>query len=115
MLIELIASFDVFGRKLTAHILFPKVSMKQIRKILVLVLIAIKARMVFGSSIILTDIYGMNEIFLTDGNANDRDPNWSPDEQWVVFASDRNEGDDLYIVSDIGDKLANLTQSPSRY
>jgi Tol biopolymer transport system component len=66
-----------------------------------------------GSSIILTDAYGMNELTLANGSTNNRNPAWSPDGQWIVFASDRDGGNDLYIISAIGDELANLTQNPS--
>ena len=66
-----------------------------------------------ASSIMLTDAYGMNDFPLANGSANNRHPAWSPDGQWIVFVSDRDGGDDLYIISAIGYELANLTQSPA--
>ena len=41
-----------------------------------------------------------------------REPSWSQDGQWIVFASTQDGGADLYLVRPDGTELTRLTDSP---
>lgn len=49
---------------------------------------------------------------LTAGTWNDRDPVWSPDGTRIAFASDRQQGWDLYILNIITGDITRVTDTP---
>lgn len=55
-----------------------------------------------------------------DPNTWDHSPRWSPDDQWILFLSDRDDrtydkltDDDLYLVKVNGSEIINLTNHPA--
>lgn len=52
---------------------------------------------------------GSGQRALTDGSANDQVANWSPDGQQIVFFSDRNGNNDIFIMDANGDNIRQLT------
>ena len=63
-----------------------------------------------------TDIYllspdGQTLTNLTESQARDYHPSWSPDGRQLVFTSDRDGNNELYIMNANGDELRNLTNS----
>jgi Tol biopolymer transport system component len=55
---------------------------------------------------------GRTSTQLTDSNM-DYAPCWSPDGQWVLFTSQRDENEELYIIGLDGQNLTNLTNMPA--
>jgi TolB protein len=60
------------------------------------------------------DIYvmqadGSNQTRLTDDPADDRDPVWSPDGQWIAFISLRDGVSELYVMRADGSAQTRLT------
>jgi Tol biopolymer transport system component len=49
---------------------------------------------------------------ITDSNL-DNQASWSPDNQWILFTSTRDENSEIYIVSPDGQTLTNLTNFPA--
>lgn len=43
---------------------------------------------------------------------NDKNPTWSPDGQWIAFASDRDRNWEIYKIKVDGTELTNLTNNP---
>lgn len=81
-----------------------------------------------GSGIVFTWFYqrGTNEIFfaplndrgatnikLTKGNGN-KEPSFSPDGNWIVFTSTREQNPDIYLMTANGANEVNLTHNPAR-
>ena len=48
---------------------------------------------------------------LTDSEATDADPAWSPDGRRIAFASDRDGGSNIYVMNADGSGVARLTDS----
>jgi TolB protein len=66
-----------------------------------------------GTGLRLTPIAGGKSIELSDGQASDRNPVWSPDGNFVVFVSDHDGGDlELYRIGRDGQGRARLTERP---
>jgi TolB protein len=49
---------------------------------------------------------------LTNHDAEDIQPDWSPDSQKIAFVSDRAEGDDIFVIGADGKNLKRLTNVP---
>ncbi len=49
---------------------------------------------------------------LTQNPAQDTQPAWSPDGQWVAFLSDRTGKNEVYVIHVAGSRLTQLTNSP---
>lgn len=64
--------------------------------------------------IYVMDADGSNLRNLTDNNANDFAPAWSPDGQFIAFHSDRNGTEDIYVMDADGGNLRNLTSDDNR-
>jgi TolB protein len=81
-----------------------------------------------GTAIVFTWFYqrGTNEIFiapikdrgavnikLTESNGN-KEPSFSPDGNWIVFTSTREQNPEIYLMAANGANEENLTQNPAR-
>ncbi len=55
---------------------------------------------------------GANPIKLTNSLGN-KDPEFSPDGQWIAFTSTRDQDPEVYLMTANGSNESNLTQSPS--
>jgi serine/threonine protein kinase len=81
-----------------------------------------------GSGIVFTWFYqrGTNEIFfapfndrgatyikLTDGNGN-KEPSISPDGNWIIFTSTREQNPEIYLMTANGANEVNITHNPAR-
>jgi Tol biopolymer transport system component len=51
---------------------------------------------------------------LTNDVFNNNFPDWSADNQWVAFTSDRDGNEDIYIMMADGSKLKRITDDPGR-
>lgn len=58
------------------------------------------------------DGQGTPERWLTRGSANDRQPVYSPDGEWIAFSSERSGTLDVWVVSRTTGALRRLTDSP---
>ncbi|RPJ47368.1 MAG: hypothetical protein EHM21_08210, partial [Chloroflexi bacterium] len=56
---------------------------------------------------------GSQPVNLTDNPAQDTDPAWSPDGEWLAFLSDRNEKPELYVTNITGSRVVQLTHAPN--
>ncbi|WP_394825484.1 hypothetical protein [Pendulispora albinea] len=56
---------------------------------------------------------GRGLVRLTDGRGNDRQPNWSPAGDRILFQSNRRGNFDIYTIDPNGRSLENVTQSPA--
>jgi Tol biopolymer transport system component/predicted Ser/Thr protein kinase len=56
---------------------------------------------------------GLDPIALTNSLGN-KEPAFSPDGQWVVFTSTRDQNPEIYIMTNNGSGQKNLTQNPGR-
>jgi serine/threonine protein kinase len=54
---------------------------------------------------------GSNVTQLTDNDANDSDPSWSPNGESIVFQSDSDGDFDIYVMAADGSDLVNLTEN----
>lgn len=64
--------------------------------------------------IFVKDLTTGAEVNVTQNEATDTNPHWSPSGEWIVFASNRNGPFDLYMVRADGSGLRQLTNSGSR-
>jgi len=63
--------------------------------------------------VFLSNADGTGEHALLQPAADDYDPTWSPDGQWIAFTSERDGSADLYRVKPDGTSLERLTDSPA--
>ena len=63
--------------------------------------------------IVLVPLGGSPARALSADPADDRDPAWSPDGNWVAFASDRSGDYEIYVVDRKGERLRRLTHDPA--
>ncbi len=63
--------------------------------------------------ILVEDADGTNAVNLTNHPADDRDPVWSPDGEFIAFVSDRDGNQEIYIMRADGSDLTNLTNNPA--
>lgn len=61
--------------------------------------------------IYVIDVDGGNLSRITNDDAADTTPTWSPDGQWIAFASDRDGDFEIYIVQSDGTGLRQLTDN----
>ena len=57
----------------------------------------------------LTNDEGTNEVKLTNGNALNSSPCWSPDNEKIAFVSNRDGSEDIYIMYSDGSKPTRIT------
>jgi Tol biopolymer transport system component len=65
----------------------------------------------FNLEIIASKLDGSDMVNLSRNAANDTDPAWSPDGQYIAFASDRGAGYDIYIMRKDGSDVRRLTSN----
>lgn len=62
------------------------------------------------------DIYLLNpgsaSVNLTDNPAQDTDPAWSPDGEWLAFLSDRTQKSEVFVTNITGSRVVQLTAEP---
>lgn len=63
------------------------------------------------AKIFVLDHDGVRQI--THGPGNDRNPKWSPDGKQIVFSSDRDGNEEIYVIGADGNGLRRLTDHPS--
>lgn len=63
--------------------------------------------------IVIVPLVGPRARPLAADPADDRDPVWSPDGNWVAFASNRSGDYELYVVDRKGQRLRRLTHDPA--
>ncbi len=56
---------------------------------------------------------GLDPISLTSSLGN-KEPSFSPNDQWIVFTSTRDQNPEIYIMTNSGSGQTNLTQNPGR-
>ena len=56
---------------------------------------------------------GSDPLRLTDGQANDTSPVWSPDGRRIVFVSDRDGNREVYVMNADGNEQLNLSNHPA--
>jgi Tol biopolymer transport system component len=59
------------------------------------------------------DIYGQNQVRLTNDSYFDDHPVWSPDGSKIAFTSYRNENGDIYIIDPLNGTITQITNDPS--
>jgi dipeptidyl aminopeptidase/acylaminoacyl peptidase len=67
----------------------------------------------YVNQVFLCNIDGTNTIQLTQGDRNNSNPKWSPDGSKVVFISNRDGRNNLYIISSSGGDAEKITDSKS--
>lgn len=56
---------------------------------------------------------GTNQVRLTNNPARDANPSWSPDGKRIVFWSDRDGNNEIYIMNADGSDAVRLTDNPA--
>lgn len=59
-----------------------------------------------------TDGSGVKQ--LTHNTADDQDPEWSPDGEFITFGSDREGDSEIYIMRSDGSSQTRITNNPAR-
>jgi TolB protein len=67
-----------------------------------------------GAEVIVLDLASGQEVNVSNSEADDRGPVWSPDGEWLAFTSDRDEDEEIYAVRADGSGLTRLTHSPGQ-
>jgi Tol biopolymer transport system component len=65
-----------------------------------------------GTEIYVLDLASGQEVNVSNSEADDQGPVWSPDGRWLAFTSDRDDDQEVYAVRADGTELTRLTTSP---
>jgi dipeptidyl aminopeptidase/acylaminoacyl peptidase len=65
-----------------------------------------------GAEVYVLDLASGREVNVSNHEADDTGPVWSPDGQWLAFTSDRDDDEEVYAVRADGSGLTRLTNSP---
>jgi TolB protein len=65
---------------------------------------------VLGEEVFVMDSTGSNAIRLTDNERNDRNPSWSPNGDWIVWASITEDGSEIWIMRSDGRDKRSLVE-----
>ena len=63
--------------------------------------------------IYVMNVDGTNPIRLTNNDASDYQPIWSPDGKMILFTSERDGNEEVYMMNVDGSDPVNLTDNPS--
>src|SRR5207302_8802971 len=66
----------------------------------------------YTAAIWLIDADGANAVQLTAGSKRDSSPRWSPDGSRIAFLSDRDDGQQLYVIAVGGGEPQRLSNLP---
>ena len=67
-----------------------------------------------NSEVYLMTIDGSDQRNLTASPANDIEPSWSPDSDWLAFASDREGNFDIYLLRPEDGTTVRVTENPAK-
>jgi len=66
-----------------------------------------------GWDVFRIDADGAGLVRLTDHQAADQNPSWSPDGQWIAFSSERSGNGDIYLMDANGESVRRITDHPA--
>lgn len=63
--------------------------------------------------LLISDLAGNNQVAVTKNNHNNNFANWSADNEWITFVSDRDGNEEIYLMRTNGKDLKRLTNDKS--
>lgn len=57
---------------------------------------------------------GGDASLISEGGFQESNPSWAPDNQWIVFTSERDKNPEIYVMTSTGKLQSNLSKSPGK-